>query len=135
MPYLDLIIAGLISFVFGGGAVTLWKAHSENELRKAEAHDLGAKTVPQVTDLSVDTLVKVNAQLTLDYERVKKERDDYYDKFERLRAEVEELQTKLDRAQTDLRAAHEATTALKAQLDSLMESLPTDKDDSDAEVH
>lgn len=112
MPYLDLIIAGLISFIFGGGAVTLYKARAENDLRTAEAADLGAKTVPQVTDLSVDTLVKVNAQLTLDYARVREERDDYCERFERLRAEVEDLREKLQQM-TDI------ANTLKAELDAL----------------
>lgn len=122
--FIELVVAGVISFIFGGGAVTLYKAHNENKLRNAERHSIGAKTVPEVTDISISTLVKVNAQLVEDYGRMRAERDDYCAKFETLRDEVILLQGQLDKAQNDLRVAHEATSALRDQLETLMQAMP-----------
>ena len=87
----------------------------ESKLAGAEAES---------ADLATSTLIKINAQLTADYERVKAERDDYYTRFEELRDEVNALQDKLAKAQADLKAAHEATEHLQKQLAALMESLP-----------
>lgn len=121
---IELLIAGVISFIFGGGAVTLYKASAENKVRNAEAEDVGAKTVPEVTDISISTLVRVNEQLVIDYGRMRAERDEYCSKFEALRDEVILLQGQLDKAQHDLRVAHEATSALRDQLETLMEAMP-----------
>lgn len=124
-PFVDQIITAIVAFTLGGGFWNIVKARSEARQRDAEAAAVAARTVPEVADLSVSTLVKVNEQLVSDYERVKAERDDYYNKFEALRAEVEALQAKLEAAQADLRSAHEATAALRVQLDTLMSSLDT----------
>lgn len=120
----DILVAAIISFVFGGGLVTMIRAYNDGKAQQAEAQALGLKTGPEVADLSVATMVKVNEQLTVDYARVTEERDEIYAKFEQLREEVKCLRDALEKTQDDLRAAHAATAALQEQLSTLMDSLP-----------
>lgn len=118
MP-LEFLISTTISFLLGGGLATLVKARADSRLTNAQAATLGAKTAPEVTDLSVSTLARVNEQLTADYARVRQERDEYAAELEEMRGEVAKLHGMLERAQADLTTANKAISALTSRLSAL----------------
>ena len=124
MPFLDQIVTALIAFTLGGGFWKVMQARAESRARHAEANAIGAKSGPEVADISVSTLVKVNQQLTADYERMRTERDDYSERFAALRAAFDELQAQLDRTQADLQTANDALETLRQNLDSITREEP-----------
>lgn len=123
-PFLNQIVTGLIAFVVGGGFAEILSARRDAKAREREADALEVKTEAVVTDMSMASLIKINEQLTADYNRVSAERDDLRERFETLSVEVQSLREKLEQAQRDLAVAHTATAKLQKQLIELMESLP-----------
>lgn len=124
MPFLDQIVTALIAFTLGGGFWKVMQARAESRARNAEATAIGAKSGPEIADISVSTLVKVNEQLTADYERMKAERNDYCERFAALRTAFDELQAQLDRTQADLQTANAALETLRQNLDSITREEP-----------
>lgn len=117
--YANEIITGVLGLTVGGGFAGIAKAKAEARLRDAEAKAVGLKSAPEVADLSIATMVRVNEQLAEDYERVKVERDDYYNKLIVMRQDFAALEERLEKAQGDLQSAHDAMGALRYQLDEL----------------
>ena len=124
MPFIDQIVTALIAFTLGGGFWKVMQARAESRARHAEANAIGAKSGPEVADISVSTLIKVNQQLTVDYGRMKSERDEYCQRFDALRAAFDELQAQLDRTQADLQTANDALETLRQNLDSITREEP-----------
>lgn len=131
-PFINQIVTGLIAFVVGGGFAEFLSARRDAKTREREMGALEVRTEADVTDMSMATLLKINEQLTADYNRVSEERDDLRARFETLNVEVQALREKLEQAQRDLAVAHTATAKLQTQLTELMESLP-DSENGDTE--
>lgn len=131
-PFINQIVTGLIAFVVGGGLAEFLSARRDAKAREREMGALAVKTEADVTDMSMATLIKINEQLTADYNRVSEERDELRARFETLNVEVQALREKLEQAQRDLSVAHTATAKLQTQLIELMESLP-DSENGDTE--
>lgn len=117
--YANEIITGVIGLTVGGGFAGIAKAKAEARLRDAEARAVGLKSAPEVADLSIATMIRVNEQLTEDYVRMKAERDDYYSKLTVMREDFAALEERLESVQGDLQSAHDAMGALRYQLDEL----------------
>lgn len=142
MQYLDVVVSGIVFFLFGGGVVQFIKAGKERKLVDQQAKTLGAKTEVEVHDIAISTMVKTNEFLQHQYDllkeehtEVKKERDSYWGQMERMRQEMEELREQLEQTQSDLEAAHSATVHLQEQLERLMASLPQNTEPGQGNVN
>lgn len=126
---LDQTLTALLGAAGGGGAFRLWQALSDHKLRKAQAEQIGVKTTPEVTELTVSSLVMVNENLTKDYERVLRDNERIGEERDYYRDRLNAALTQLDEVQADLKRAQVITSRLQDQIHELLDMEELNGDD------
>lgn len=96
------IVYLVLSFTFGGGLVSMFKAIGDNRTAKAASEAIAAKSGPEITDLSVGALSKVINELQKNNVQVCEERDQYRERLLEMEKVVSRLRSELERVQGEL---------------------------------
>lgn len=101
-PDTPAIVYSIITFVFGGGLTGLVTAIATNRRVKAEAQNAGAKTQPEINQLTVGTMGEVINNLQNDNKVLREERDKYMKRLQEMEERVAFLTTELSKVQAEI---------------------------------
>lgn len=113
MPDTSDVVFMVLTFALGGGLTALISTVQQNKKVTAEAGDIGAKTQPEIQEITVGTMTEVITNLRADNESVRQERDHYRERLQEVEKRVEFLTGELTKLQDEIAAllSHEADHA------------------------